>query len=169
MSYLQAWIGPHIDWLSAAKLWSAAHWVVRGLGHTKRCPPQRIWSGDQFRAVRDRLPAHVQCIIILFFSFIYVVSVASLCLCLTPRFQHRAPHSCGCGTLLRGGVWLYDPSGGYCQHPKFWVQPASSRTGGFPAPWPQVWVDQSRVQVLVRLFRRSISMVLNTTLLGEIP
>lgn len=48
----QAWISSPINWLSAAKLWSAAHWAVPGLSHTERCPPQRFWPGDLCGAVR---------------------------------------------------------------------------------------------------------------------
>lgn len=52
-SFFQEWFGSYIHWLSSAKLWSAAHWAVPGLSHTDRRPTQRIWSGDQYRAVSD--------------------------------------------------------------------------------------------------------------------
>jgi len=49
--FIQAWISSCINWLSPAQLWSAACRDVPRLGHAKRCSPQRIWSGDQYRAV----------------------------------------------------------------------------------------------------------------------
>lgn len=49
--FLQAWISSYINWLPGAELRSAACWAVPGLSHPKRCPPQRIWSGHQYRAV----------------------------------------------------------------------------------------------------------------------
>lgn len=131
-------------------------WAIPGLSDPKRRPPQRIWSGHQYRAVSCcilltllRSVHHYKCFFFLCFyvrhCVLLLVTVFSICLCV----QHWAPHSCWCGALLWGGIWLHDPKDGHHQHPKLWVQHLHAWSVLLQAQRPQIWMDQSRVQILV--------------------